>query len=103
MDKDEYVQLVKKLRAVIDSGAYDACPCPKKKCEWHGRCRECVLIHRYNGDHVPNCLQPILVEKIKALAGTAELLVERKPMTPGEMWDYVRAVAPRDGAGHDEP
>jgi len=95
MNQDEFVETIKKLRAMIDLGQHTACPCPKTKCEWHGNCHDCVMIHRFNGDHVPNCLQPILTEKIRELARAAELLVEPKPMTTDAMWDYVEAVAPR--------
>ncbi len=99
MEKEEFLAMIEKLRAVIDSGKYDACPCPKTKCEWHGNCHHCVLIHRHHGEHVPNCLQHILIDKIKALAGTAELLVEPKPRTPDAMWEYVREVSPLKGRG----
>ena len=94
MNKEEFCRLIEHLRDVIRSGEYDKCPCPKIKCEWHGRCRECVILHRYGGDHVPNCLQYILEDKIKAIANTVELEVKKKPMTPGSYWDYINEVSP---------
>lgn len=94
MNKEEYVELIKKLREMIKSGEYAKCTCPKQKCEWHGKCFECVMIHRYNQDHVPNCLQPILQNKIMELAKTAELIVTPKEKTPDEYWDYVNDVCP---------
>jgi len=96
MDRDEYVEAVKKIRVMLASDADAQCPCPKTKCEWHGNCYACVRIHRHYGDHVPNCLQPLLKEKIQALAGVAEMTAEEKPKTPDEYWDYVREVAPAD-------
>ena len=65
MDKEQYVERVKELRAIIKSGKYSKCPYPKDKCEWHGQCFECVSLHRANQDHVPSCMQPMLRSKIK--------------------------------------
>ena len=96
MEKEQYVEIVKELRGMIKSGKYDACPCPKVKCEWHGRCRECVMIHRVHQDHVPNCLQPILENKIREIAKTCELIVTPKEKTPDEYWDYVNRVCPNE-------
>ncbi|HOK42381.1 MAG TPA: hypothetical protein PLD49_01765 [Thermoclostridium caenicola] len=66
------------------------CTCPKVKCEWHGKCRECVALHRYYKDHVPNCFQQFINDKIKAIAQIGELNVVEKGKTPPEYWDYVR-------------
>ncbi|HOQ76481.1 MAG TPA: hypothetical protein PK369_07950 [Thermoclostridium sp.] len=60
------------------------CPCPKVKCEWHGKCRECVALHRYYKDHVPNCFQLYINDKIKAIARIGELEVVEKEKTPPE-------------------
>ncbi len=96
MTKDDYVQLIKSIRAFLSSAEDAECPCPKTKCEWHGKCYECVRLHRHFGDHIPNCLQFILRDKVKDMARAAEMTVEPKPMTPGEYWDYVNEVAPPD-------
>ena len=42
--KEKYVEMVKECRSMIKSGKYTQCPCPKKKCEWHGKCFECVYL-----------------------------------------------------------
>ena len=94
MNKQEYVKLVKSIRAMLTSNKDSRCPCPKTKCEWYGRCYECVRIHRHFGDHVPNCMQAMLQDRIKALAGVAELNVDPKAKTPDAYWDYVKKVAP---------
>ena len=96
MEKEQYVEVIKANRAMIKSGKYAQCPCPKTYCEWHGRCFECVLIHRVNRDHIPNCLQPILLDKVRDLARVAELVTEPKPRTPKEYWDYVKEVCPNE-------
>ena len=59
-------------------------------CEWHGRCRECAALHRYHGDQVPVCLQPILRDKVRALAQTVEMELTSKAGTPLEYCHYVR-------------
>jgi hypothetical protein len=92
--KEEYADFVKNFQDFIKSGNYPKCPCPKTYCGWHGKCFECVLLHRHQGRHVPNCLNHILADKIKSLAETAELEVSEKKMTPKEYWDYVKLVLP---------
>lgn len=66
------------------------CPCPSTLCDWHGTCRECVALHRYHGDHVPFCLQPILKDQIEALVSTVEMTAVPKAATPIEYRRYVR-------------
>ena len=94
-DKEQYVKEHQELRALIESGRYSECPCPKLKCEWHGQCFECVLVHRVAQNHVPCCLQPMLRQKIAELAGAAELVVEPKPLRPEEYYDYLKEVCPK--------
>ena len=94
--KEDFVNTVKKIRGILASAAEAKCSCPKTKCEWHGDCYNCVRIHRHFGDHIPNCLQFIIHDKIKELARAAEMKVEPKKKTPDEYWDYVNEVAPPD-------
>ena len=88
--KEEYYELVKSLRRIVSDPLHRACTCPKYYCEWHGRCVECVTLHRYNADHVPNCFQAFINEKLEAVAAVGELQTEEKPRTTKEYWDYVR-------------
>lgn len=94
--KEEYIDLVKEIRAMLASDAEAECSCPKTKCEWHGDCYNCIRIHRHFGDHVPNCLQFILKNQIEELARAADMTVEPKPQTPDEYWEAVNQVAPPD-------
>ena len=48
-----------------------------------------VAQHRHRGDHVPVCLQPIIDEKIRALASVSEMDVVKKEETPVEYRQYV--------------
>ena len=96
MEKEQFVGVVQKLRKMIKDEANARCTCPKTKCEWHGKCYECVLIHRVNQEHVPNCLQPIITNKIRELAKAAELIVTPAEKTPDEYWDYINKVCPKE-------
>jgi hypothetical protein len=66
------------------------CPCPNTLCDWHGKCKECVALHRFYNDHVPYCLQPIFRDKVKALAAIVEMEVAPKEGTPMEYRYYVK-------------
>ena len=47
------------------------CPCPEE-CKYHGRCIDCIAIHRGHGDHLPHCMYDILnrrLEKLSELSG----------------------------------
>lgn len=96
MGKEEFVELIKDCREQIKSGKYDKCACPELKCEWHGKCRECVMIHRAYKEHVPNCLKPIFKNKIKELADAIEFDISPRKRTPDDYWDYVREVCPNE-------
>lgn len=44
------------------------CTCPDTECEWHGKCKDCIALHRYYatvGDcKIPNCLK-FYIEKVQ--------------------------------------
>ncbi len=88
--KEEYYELVLQNRELTKDPNVMKCTCPNTLCDWHGKCRECVALHRHHGDHIPVCLQPIISDKIKALAGASELTAVPKEGTPLEYRHYVR-------------
>ncbi len=94
--KEKFVEEIKEIRAMLDSGAEAKCSCPNIHCEYHGNCYDCVRIHRHYKDHVPKCLQPMLREKVMGLAQVVEFTVDNKPSSPKEYWDYLKEVAPRE-------
>ncbi|MCX7600234.1 MAG: LPS biosynthesis protein [Armatimonadetes bacterium] len=55
-------RLQERFLAEIFASGEDLCSCPAG-CEYHGRCVECVMIHRGHGDHLPHCLQVIAAKK----------------------------------------
>ena len=84
VSKDIFVKVVQDIRTMLASGADAKCSCSKTECEWHGDCYNHVRIHRHFGDHVSNCLQFILKDKVKDLARAAEMTAESKPRAPDE-------------------
>ena len=88
--KEEYYELVLENRRLVADPQITECTCPNTLCDWHGKCRECVALHRYHNDHVPVCLQPIINDKIKAIAGVAEMLAIKKEPTPIDYRHYVK-------------
>ena len=62
----------------------DHCPC-QKACRYHGNCKECVAIHRAHQEHVPNCMRPILNQKIKLLSELTEHTIAKEIEPPHEV------------------
>lgn len=62
----------------------DLCPC-KKACRYHGNCKECVAIHRAHQEHVPNCMRPVLNQKIKLLSELTEHTIAGEIEMPKEI------------------
>lgn len=62
----------------------DHCPC-KKACRYHGNCKECVAIHRAHQEHVPNCMRPLLNQKIKLLSELTEHSIANEIEPPKEI------------------
>jgi len=87
--KEEYYDLVLENRRIANDPELTKCPCPRTLCEWIGKCKECVAQHRYHGDHVPVCLQPIINKKLKALVSVGELVATEKEEAPIEYRHYV--------------
>lgn len=64
--QDEFVA---ELRENI--GKVDHCTC-EKACKYHGKCVECVAIHRAHRDHLPNCFRSLVNERIEKLSELTE-------------------------------
>jgi len=92
MNNKRFYKIIQKNRAIVKDPENLKCTCPNTFCEWYGKCRECVAQHRYHGKHVPTCLQPILKDKISALAETAELYTGEKERSTKEHWQYVHEM-----------
>ena len=55
----------------IKRSGLDHCTCPVT-CKFHGKCVECVTIHRGHGDHLPHCFHNMVNRKIAQLSGLTE-------------------------------
>ena len=88
--KEQYYDSVLENRRLAKDPEVMKCTCTSTLCEWHGKCAQCVALHRHHGEHVPACLQPLLADKVRALADTVEMLVNKKEPTPTEYRLYVR-------------
>ena len=88
--KEQYYELVLQNRKLAGDPEITKCTCPNTLCDWHGKCKECVALHRFHNDHIPACLHPIINDKVKALAGVAEMFATKKEGTPIEYRHYVK-------------
>ncbi|MBU0627784.1 MAG: hypothetical protein KKC75_01220 [Nanoarchaeota archaeon] len=73
--RKKFNKILEKSRGIIKDKSLDECSCTQK-CEWHGKCFECINIHRTKKKHIPECLQPIFEEKLNALAQCIERKIE---------------------------
>ncbi len=89
ISKEQYAEQVKQLKARLDAGECGDCPCTKTKCHWHGHCRDCVRIHRIDGQHLPQCLQFIITDHVQALAAAVELQTTPTPPKPDDYYDHA--------------
>ena len=55
----------------VKSSGEDHCPC-KAACKYHGKCVDCVLIHRGHQDHLPACFFEMVNRRIAPMCGLTE-------------------------------
>lgn len=68
--EEQYKLKMEALQEIKDSGV-DYCSC-KENCPHHGKCWECVLIHRGHRDHLPFCFFDMINERIDGLQKLTE-------------------------------
>ena len=88
--EEYYEQVVLKNRELAADPEVTKCTCPNTLCDWHGKCMECVALHRYHNDHIPACLHGIIDDKLKALVSVTEMTIAKKEGTPIEYRHYVK-------------
>lgn len=94
---EEYYNKIQGIRRILEEDNGPQCTCPRTNCIWHGDCASCVRQHRLLGDHIPTCLQPILLKKIEELAKTAELTILKKTPRSAEYMDFVHERDKEEG------
>ena len=67
--QDEFVEDLH--RAMREEGL-DHCSCKNASCAYHGKCLECVAIHRAHEDHLPQCLRGMVNDRIRTLSQLTE-------------------------------
>ena len=75
------------------------CICPDTLCEWHGKCKECVALHRVKKTHLPACLHGLIEDSVNDLLKAIELTATKLEITSPE---YRHYVLERDKAIKDE-
>lgn len=73
--KGEKVKAHKLQREFLDeimSTGEDLCSCSATDCPYHGKCLECVMIHRGHGEHLPECFKLMVNKRIAILSGLTE-------------------------------
>ena len=69
------------------------CICSNTLCDWHGKCKECVSLHRYYNNHVPICLQELIKSKtFLELSNIVEMNCIENQKTPLEYRQYVKEM-----------
>jgi len=89
--KEEYYQQCLINRQLVMDSEITKCPCPNTLCDWQGKCRECVALHRHYKNHLPICLQALVKEEVKRLAELIESSVTENEKTPLCYRQYVQA------------
>ena len=60
-------------------------------CEWHGKCKECVALHRYHNDHLPACLHQLVKSKnFENLLSLIEKDSTEREARSNEYYQYVK-------------
>lgn len=49
-----------------------SCSCYMTDCRWHGKCWECVNLHRGAQDHLPNCFHILVNKRLQGLLDLTE-------------------------------
>lgn len=90
MTKQEFYEEHQRDKELVQRADVMKCTCPELLCMWHGKCRECVAIHRHKKEHVPACLQPILAERLAGAVALCEMGMEPHEPVPQEYRQYLR-------------
>lgn len=70
-DKQKGMEMDTDFINAVNASETDHCSCPEP-CRWHGKCRECVILHRGHRDHLPYCFHSMVNERLNGLAALTE-------------------------------
>jgi len=77
-DAEQASRLQEEFLAEVMSSGEDLCSCPGH-CKYHGKCVECVLVHRGHADHLPHCFRSMVNERLERLSALTEHSAGRGP------------------------
>ena len=96
--KEEYYETVLENRKLVKDPKIIKCICPNTLCDWHGKCKECVSLHRHYNSHVPICLQELIKNKtFLELSNIVEMNFVENKKTPLEYRQYVKEMDKKNG------
>ena len=67
-------EFLRQAREQPDGG----CSCPKNDCRWHGKCYECVMLHRGAADHIPTCFHDIVNKRLQGALDLTESIAQKR-------------------------
>ena len=70
-DYDAAFKLQNQFLEEVLASKEDHCSCPVG-CAHHGKCVECVILHRGHGDHLPYCFFKMVNKRLEALSELSE-------------------------------
>lgn len=62
-------EFLKEMHETFQNGGHCSCT---KPCNLHGKCVDCVAVHRAHQEHLPNCFREMVNVKIKAVSELTE-------------------------------
>lgn len=69
---DEARKLQEAFLAEVMNSGEELCSCPSTGCALHGKCVECVVVHRGHGEHLPACFRAMLNRRLEGLSALTE-------------------------------
>lgn len=76
-DREKGLALQDRFLEEVKKSKVGHCNCPAS-CKFHGKCVECVIIHRGHCDHLPHCFQNMVNERISPISALTEHSFEKK-------------------------
>jgi len=64
-------ELQTKFLDEVKASVKNHCSCPAE-CKYHGKCVECVIIHRGHSDHLPYCFRTMVNDRLNSLSELTE-------------------------------
>ena len=89
-EKEQFYEASQKSRQLLTDPDVTKCTCPETLCEWHGKCKECVALHRYHNSHLPACLHHLIEDNVKGLMKTIEVTGAKHERVPDELRLYIK-------------